>query len=180
MVTYSLRRVCGDLSPPNRTAAVRFLYKPYGDLTVFSTPQGHRKPCGFFNLTLNFFSETAMSQRRNHTARSPYGGRTVALRWPWGGIRFLPCLGCLENRTAASRRPCGGLTAPLRRPYGKLVAAATTVRSPCGHLPVSLRSPYDFLFHESNDGRGVAVIFVTTTTVARKTVRFLKITFYKP
>ena len=184
MVTNSLRRVCGGctatLVPQKRTVALRFLYKPYGNLTVFSTPQGHRKPCVFFNLTLNFFSETAMPQRRNHTARSPYGGRTVALRWPWGGIRFLPCLGCLENRTAASRRPSGGLTAPLRWPYGKLVAVATTVRSPYGHLPVSLRSPCGFLFHESNDRRGVAVTFVTTTAVARKTLRFLKITFYKP
>ena len=98
-----------------------------------------------------------MPQRRNHTARSSYGGRTVALRWPWGGIRFLPCPGCLENRTAASWRPCGGLRAPLRRPYGKLVIAARTVRSPYGHLPVCLRSPYGFWFHESYDRRAVAV-----------------------
>ena len=79
-----------------------------------------------------------MPQRHNHTVRSPYGGCTVALRLLWGGIRFLPCLGCLENHTADSWRPCGGLMAPLRWLYGKLVVAATTVRSLHGHLPVSL------------------------------------------
>ena len=89
-------------------------------------------------------SQWIKPQCRNNTARSPYGGHTVALRWPWGGIWFLPCLGCLENRTAASRRPSGDLTVPLRRPCGKFVVAATTARSPHGHLPASLRSPYGF------------------------------------
>ena len=183
MVTYSLRRPYGDLSPANRTAALEFSCKPYGDLTVFNAPQGHRKPFFFFNLTLNFFQKPQCrnaATTRNHTTRSPYGGRTVALRWPWGGMRFLPCLGCLENRTAASRWPCSGLTAPLRRSYGKLVIAPRTVRSPYGHLPVSVRSPYSFWFHQSYDHRAVAVTFVTTTTVGRKTLRFSKITFYKP
>ena len=168
---YSLRCVCGgDLCPPNRTAALRFLCKPYGDLTVLSTPQGHRKPCGFFNLTLNFFQKP---QCRNHTTRPPYGGRTIALRWPWGGIRILPDLGCLENRTAASRRPCDGLTAAVRQTCDSCKNREVAAY---GHLPVSLRSPYGFWSHESYDRRAVAVTFVTTTTTAHKTLRFLKIT----
>ena len=132
----------------------------------------------FLNLTLNVFQKP---QRRNDTATPPYDGPTVASRWPWGGIRFLPCLGCLVNRTAASRRHCGGLTVPLRRPYGKLVVAATThegaVRSPPGLLVVTY---YGFWSHESCDRLAVAVTLVTTATIARKTLRFLKITFYKP
>ena len=150
MVTYCLRRVCGGRTATIVPQTVRRPYGFYTNRTATSRFLARRKVIVslvvFFNLTLNFFSETAMPQRRNNTARSPCGGRTVVLRWPWGGIRFLPCLGCLENHTAASRCPCGGLTAPLRRPYGKLVAAATTVRSPCGHLLVSLRSPYGFWF----------------------------------
>ena len=101
-------------------------------------------------------------------------------QWDGGPMRWGTSERIPVNRTAASRRPCGGLTAPLRWSYGKLVASATTVRSPCGHLPVSLRSTYGFWFHESNDRRGVALTCVNTTTVARKTLRFLKITFYKP
>ena len=175
-----LPRPYGDLSPPNRKAALRFLCKPYGDLTVLSCRHVIASLAFFLNLTLNFFSETAMPQRCNHIARSPYGGCTVTLRLPWDGIRFLPCLGRLENHRAASRCPCGGLTAPLRRPYGKLLIAAKNMRSPHGHLPVSLRSPYSFLFNELYDRRAVAVTFVNTTTLARKTLRFLIIMFYKP
>ena len=104
--------------------------------------------------------------------------KVTALRWPWGDIRFLPCIGCLANRAADSRRPCGGLTALLRRAYGKLVVACgkpwgcrtVASRSHCGHFTV-----FDFMNH-----RAVAVTFVTTTTIARKTIRFLKIIFYKP
>ena len=181
MVTYSLRCVCGGRTATLAPQTVRRPYGFYANCTATSRFLARRKVIAslavFFNLTLNFFQKP---QCRNHTARSSYGGRTVALRLPWGGIRFLPCLGCLENHTAASRRPCGGLTAPLRRPCGKLVLAARTVRSPYGHLPVSLRSPYGFWFHESYDRRAVAVTFVTTTTVGRKTLRFLKIRFYKP
>ena len=85
MVTYSLRRVCGG-----RTATLvpQTVLRPYGfytNRTVTSRFFARRKviaSLAFFNLTLNFLSETAMPQRRNHTARSPYGGRTVALRWP--------------------------------------------------------------------------------------------------
>ena len=80
-----------------------------------------------------------MPQRRNQTARSSYGGRTVALRWPWGGIRFLPCLGCLENRTAASWRPCGALTAAVRQTCNSCKNSEVAVRSPPGLLAVTLR-----------------------------------------
>ena len=174
MVTYSLRRVCGGRTATLVPQTVRRPYGFYINRTATSRFLARRKVIAslafYFNLTLNFFSETAMPQpHRKITVRWPYGRLAMAVR---AGIRFLPCLGCLENRTAASRRPHGGLTAPLRRQRGKLVAAATTVRSPCGHLPVSLQSPYGFWFHESNDRGGVAVTFATTTTVARKTLRF--------
>ena len=66
---------------------------------------------------------------------------------------------------------------PLRQTYGELVAAATTVRVPYSHLPVSLQSPCVFLSHESYDHCVVAITFVTTTTTACKTLRFLEITF---
>ena len=127
MVTYSLRRVCGGrtVTLVPQTAASRFLCKPYCDLTLFSTPQGNRKPCVFFNLTLNFFSETAMPQCCNHTARSPYGGHTVALRHS-----FYPVLGAQNSY--------GGLTAALRRPHSALMAA---VQQTCNNREVAVRSP---------------------------------------
>ena len=113
MVTYILRSVCGG-----RTATLvpQTVLRPYGfyaNRTATSRCLARRKVIAslvFLILTLNYFSETAMTQHRNHTTRSPYGGRTVALRWPRGGKRFVPCLGCLENRTAVtSRSPCGHL-----------------------------------------------------------------------
>ena len=117
MVTYSLRRVCGGRTATLSPQTVRRPSGFYANCTATSRFLARRSVIAslafFFNLTLNFFSETAMPQRRNHTAMSSYGGRTVALRWPWGDIRFLPCLGCLENRTAASRRPYGGRAANL-------------------------------------------------------------------
>ena len=116
-----------------------------------------------------------MLQRHNRTTRPPHGGLTVALRWPWGGIRFLACLGCLEIHTAASRRPCGGLTLPSRRPCGKLVVAATAVWVPYGHRTVAYRSPCSFYFMNPC---GVAITFVTTTTVACKQ-GWVQIRFFK-
>ena len=80
-----------------------------------------------------------MPQHCNHTARSPYVGRTVALRWPWGGIRFLSCLGCLENCTVASRRPCGDLTVAVRQTCNSCKNREVAVRSPAGLLAVTLR-----------------------------------------
>ena len=175
MVTYSLQRVCGGrtatLVPQTMRRPYSFYANHMATLRVWVCCKAIASLAIFFTWH-QFFSETVIPQRRNHTARSPYGVRTVALRWPWGGIPFLPCLGCLENRTAVSRRPCAGLVAPLRRSYGKLVAAATTVRSPYGHLPVTLQSPYGFWFHESYDRRAVAVAVVTATAVACKTLRF--------
>ena len=79
-----------------------------------------------------------MRQRRNHTSRSSYGGRTVALRWPWGGIRFLPCLGCLENRTAAPGRH-GALTAAARQTCNSCKNREVTMRSPPGLFAVTLQ-----------------------------------------
>ena len=80
-----------------------------------------------------------MPQRRNHTARSPYSGRMVALRWLWGGIRFLPCLGCLENRMAALRRPHGAFMAAVWQTCSSCNNREVTVRSPPGLLAVTLR-----------------------------------------
>ena len=86
MVTYSLRRVCGGRTATLVPQTVRRPYGFYTNRTATSRFLARRKVIAslavFFNLTLNFFSETAMPQRRNHTAKSPYGGRTVALRWP--------------------------------------------------------------------------------------------------
>ena len=118
-----------------------------------------------------------MPLRRNHTAKQTCGGPTMALRWSWGGIRFLACLGCLENRTVASRHPCGGLTSPLRRLHSMLVVAATTIRVPYGHRTVASRFPCGnlaFFIFWKYDRRAVTVKFATTTTVARKTIRFWK------
>ena len=135
-----LWRPYGDLSPPNRTTALRFLYKPYDDLTVFSTPQGHRKSCGFFfNLTLNFFQKpqchnaaTTQQDHRTVAVRSPCDGREVA-------YGFYPVFGCLENRTAASRRPCGALTAAVRQACSSCNDREVAVRSPPGLLAVTLQ-----------------------------------------
>ena len=125
-----------------------------------------RRPHGFYhaNLTLNFFSETAMPQpHRKVIVRLPYGRLAMAVRWH-----------TVFTLSWVPGESYGGLTASLRRPYGKLVIAVRTVRSPYGTLPVSLRSPYGFWFHESYDRRAVAVTFGTTTTVGRKTLRFKK------
>ena len=111
---------------------------------VFSTPQGHRKPCGIF-FTLDFF--------RNHNVTTPQPHRNVTVRRSHGGLAmaygFYPVLEAYKFRTAASRRPCGGPTAPfLRQSYGKLVVAAITVgglvRSPYGLLVVTLLL-FDFM-----------------------------------
>ena len=72
-----------------------------------------------------------MLQRRNNTARSPYGRLAMAVVWH-----------TVFTLSWVPRKSYGVLTAPLRRPYGKLVVAATTVRSPHGPLPASLRSPF--------------------------------------
>ena len=83
----------------------------------------------FLNLTLNFFSGN-VPERHNHAtssmARSLYSGRMVALRWPWGNIQFLPCLGCLENHTAAVRPLAmlwtfAGLLTPLQPPCSSCI-----------------------------------------------------------
>ena len=112
MVTYRLPY--GDLNSPNCTAALRFLCKPYGDLTVFSSQQSHHKPWHFLNLAWHFFIN-------RNAATTPQVHRRVTVRWLCDDCEvayvFLPCLECLENRRAASRLPCGGHTAPLRWPY---------------------------------------------------------------
>ena len=75
---------------PNRTAALRFLSKPCGDLTLISTPQSRLKLWCFLNLTLNFFQKP---QRCDHTASPLQDHGTVALRWPRGGMRFFAVFG---------------------------------------------------------------------------------------
>ena len=165
---------------PNCMAALRFLCKPYDDFNVFSSPQDHHKPCVFLNLTLNLFSEIAMPQCRNHTARSSYGGLAMAVRWhTFFTLSWVPIKSC-GGPAASLQWPHGALTAAVRQTCGSVNNHECAVRSPYGHLPVSLRSPYVFLFHESYNRRVVAVTFVTTTTIARKTLWFLKFTFYKP
>ena len=50
----------------------------------------------FFKLDIKLFSETAMSQRRNHTATTPQCHH-VTVWWPYGGREvtngFYPVLG---------------------------------------------------------------------------------------
>ena len=172
---YLWPRINGDLSPPNRTATLWFLCKPYGDLTVFSTPQGHRKPCIFFiNLILNFFQKPQC----HNAATTPQGHRTVAARSPCDGRE----VAYVFTLSWVPRKSYGGLTASWRRPHDTLTAAVrqtcnsrksreVAVRSPPGLLAITLRF---FLFHESYDRRAVGVTFVTTITVGHKTLWFLQ------
>ena len=92
----------------------------------------------------------------------------MALRDPWGDIRFLLCFVCLESRTTAIRWPhgCGNVfnksynnrAASVRWPYDVLnivlpscyhiVAAVRFLGNQdkaqtVGHLTVNARSPYD-------------------------------------
>ena len=119
-------------SSPNR-----FLCKPYGDLTAFSSPQGHCEPCVFLTSHSTFF-------RNINAATTPQVHlkvTSVALRWPWGDICFSPCFGCLENRTAGSRRPCGGLTMTVRRNCGSCNNREGVGRSSFCRLSWIVRSP---------------------------------------
>ena len=179
MVTYSLWRVCGRSTATLIPQTVRRPSVFYANRTATSRSLASRT--GIASLAVFCYLDIKLFIK-NHNAATPQpqhqvtvGGLTVALRWPWGGIRFLPCLGCLENRTAASRRPCAGLTAPLRQPYGKLVVVTKTMRVPYGRRAVPLWSPYGFWHHISYDRRTVAVAFVT---IAHKTLRLLKIPFH--
>ena len=122
MVIYSLRWPCGDLSPPNRTAALWFLCKPYSDLTVFSLLQGHWNPCIFF--TFNFFQKP----QSHNTVTTPQGHLAMALWWHTAfTLSWVP------------RKSHGRLTVPLQHLYARLVVAATTVRVLYRRLPVSLQ-----------------------------------------
>ena len=106
-----------------------------------------------------------------YSLRRICGGRTATLipqtvQWPCGfytnRTATSPCLGCLENRTAASRSPCSGRTVTLRRPYREQPWGCRTVAPhPDPHSWI-VRSPC---------GRRM------TTTEAHKTIRFLEITF---
>ena len=139
MVTYSLRCVCGGRTMTLVPQIVRRPYGFYANLTATSWFLARHKviaSLAFFLIYIKLFQKP---QCRNHTARSPYGGRAIALRWPWGGMRFLPCLGCLVNRTAASRRPHGALTAAVRQTCGSCNNREVAVRSPPGLLAVTLR-----------------------------------------
>ena len=174
MVTYSLRRVCGG-----RTATLvpQIVQRPYGfyakrtATSRFSTrSKVIASPTFFLTWHYTFF--------RNRNPTTPQPHRKVTVRWPCDGRAvayvFLPCLVCLENRTAVSRRPWGGLTAPLRRPYGKLVVAARTVRVPYGRRTGGSRAPCRHLTVFDFKNRTIAVVAVTsvtTTTVVRKTLR---------
>ena len=177
MVTYSLRRVCGGctaiLVPQTVRRPYVFLCKLYGDLKGFSSPQCHRKPCRFFQLHINLFF-------RDPNATTPQPHRNVTVWWPYGGLAMGVMWNTVFILSWVPRKSYGGLTVPFRRPYGKLVVAAMTLSVPPGHLPVSLRTTCGFLFQESYDRHAVAVTFVTTTIVARRTLRSLEITFYKP
>ena len=78
------------------------------------------------------------------------------------------------------RKSYGGLKASLWWPYGDFVVAGTTVRGPYNRRTAASRAPWGhitvFWSRESYDHRQVAVTFVTTSTAARKTLRFLRIT----
>ena len=89
---------------PKPYGGLNFLCKPYGDLMVFSSPQGHRKPCGFFKLDIKLFQKP---QCRNHITRSPYGGLVMAVRWH-----------SVFTLSWVPKTSYGGLTAPLWRPQG--------------------------------------------------------------
>ena len=147
MVTYSFRRVCGGRTATLTPQTVRRSHGFYANRTVTSQFLAHCKVItslvvffktwNFTFLYRNCNAATPHSHRKV-TIRRPYGG----LRWPWGDMRFLLCLGCREN-----------LTASLRRPHGALTAA---VRQSCGRC----------------NSCGDAVTFVTKTTVARKIYNF--------
>ena len=142
MVTYSLQCDCGGHTATLVPQTVRRPYGCYANRTATSRFLAHRKvfaSLAFFLTWHQTVSETAMPQRCNHTARSPYGGRTVALRWPWGGIQFLTCLWYLENRTAGSRRPHGALRAAVRQTCSSCNNRKVAARSPPGLLVVTLR-----------------------------------------
>ena len=132
--------------------------KPYGGLTALM--QTVRPPHGFeraarssqalhFFLTWHkTFSETRMSQRRNHTARPPYGGPTVAFAMAvrWHTVFTLSWV---------PRKSNGGLTAVLQRSHGTLTAAirqtcgsCKNMRLPNGRRTVASRYPYGFWSHE--------------------------------
>ena len=84
----------------------------------------------FYCLTLNFVSETAMPQRRNHTARSPYGDLAMAVRWHTVfTLSWLP------------RKSYGGLTVSLRWPRGALTATVLQTYSNSNNREVAVRSP---------------------------------------
>ena len=174
MVTYSLRRVCEGSTATLVPQTVRRPYGFYANCTATSQFLARRKVIAslafFFDLTLYFF--------RNRSAVTAGPHSKVTVRWPYGRLAMAVRWHTVFTLSWVHRKSYGGLTTPLRRPYDKL---ATDVRSPHGHLPVScLWSAYDFLFHKSYLRRAVAVTFVTTTTVACKTLRFLKTTFHKP
>ena len=88
------------------------------------------QPCGFFNLTLNFFSETAMPQRRNHTSRSPYGRLAMTVGWH-----------TVFTLSWVPRKSYGGLTVSLWRPRGALTAAVRQTSNSCNNRKVAVRSP---------------------------------------
>ena len=115
MVTYSLRPVCGGRTATLVPQIVRGPYDFYANRTATSWFSAHSKVIAsltsFLNFTLNFFSETAMPQHRNHTAKSPYGGLAMAVRWH-----------TLFTLSWVPRKSHGGLTASLRRPHGVLTA----------------------------------------------------------
>ena len=178
MVTYSLRCVCGGRTATLVPQTVRRPYGFYANRTVTSWFWARRKviaSLAFFLLDIKLFQKP---QYRN-AATTPQGHRKVA----YGRLAMAVRWHAVFTLSWVPRKSYGGLTASLRRPHGALTAAVrqtcnshknreVAARSP----PVSLRSPYGFWSHESYDRRAFAVTFVTTTTAARKTLRFLKIT----
>ena len=140
MVTYSLRRVCSGRTATLAPQTIRGLYGFYANHTATSRFLACSKVITslafFFNLTLNFFSETAMPQRHCKViVRWPYGRLVMAMRWH----TVLPCLGCLESRTAASRRPHGTLTVAVRQTCNNCNNREVAVQSHPGLLAVTLR-----------------------------------------
>ena len=150
MVTYNLRRVCGGRTTTIVPQTVRRPYGFYASRTATSRFLTRRKVIAslavFFNFTWNFFSETAMPQRRNHTARSPYGRLALAVR------RYM-----VLNLSWVPRKSYGGLTASLRRPHGALTVAVRQTCSSCNNREVTSGSPYGHLMVFDCMNRTIAV-----------------------
>ena len=117
---------------PSRTVALRFLYNPHSDLTFFSSPQGHRKPCVFITWHWTLFQKP----QHHNLATYPQVHLKVIMPWPYGGREvtygFYSVLGAKQSY--------GALTTAVRRTCGSCNNREGAVRSPHG-----LQTVYDLM-----------------------------------